>query len=391
MVPSALVALPAFPLTPNGKVDRTRLPRPAAGDAPSPAEFLAPRDALEGRLAALWAEALGVERPGVRDDFFASGGHSLLAVRLFARVQRELKVDLPLAVLFEAPTIERLAERIRGRALPAGNGAGTQQALEHAVLIRDGGPRPPLFCIHGAGGQVVTFAGLAQHLRPDRPFYGIQARGIDGRKRPFSRVQDMATAYLDEIRKVQPRGPYHLVGYCGGGTIAFEMAGMLRHGGEEVGLVALMDTYHPEVDVTSARLQQLRTGLAAHGLRYLWHRGVQRMRRELEGLSREWRIGYHRVLGGEVPLELREHWLTRAFLRAEHGYRPRPYPGRLRLLRASDVSPLVAQVGPDLGWAGLATDGIEVFDVPGTHHTLVTEPNVQVVAAVLEECLVAND
>jgi amino acid adenylation domain-containing protein len=390
MVPSALVALTTFPLTPNGKIDRARLPRPAAGDAPVRAEYLAPRDALEERLAVFWGEALGLERPGVRDDFFASGGHSLLAVRMFSRIQRDLKVDLPLAVLFEAPTIERLAERIRGRALAVTAARAALPALEHVVLIRDGGPRPPLFCIHGAGGQVVTFAGLGQHLGRDRPFYGVQARGVDGRQQPLTRIEEMAAAYLAEIRTVQPKGPYHLVGYCGGGTVAFEMATMLRRAGEEVGLVVLMDTYHPEVDVTPARVRQMRAGLSAHGLRYLWHRGIGRLRREWEGLAREWRIGYHQLRGDEIPLELREHWLNRAFIRAEHQYRPRPYPGRLRLLRATDISPLVAGVGPDLGWAGLAAD-IEVFDVPGTHHTLVTEPNVQVVAAVLEECLLADD
>jgi thioesterase domain-containing protein len=153
----------------------------------------------------------------------------------------------------------------------------------------------------------------------------------------------------------------------------------------------MMDTYHPEVDVTEARVRQMRTGLAAHGLRYLWHRGVGRARRELEALCREWRIGFHRLRGDEIPLELREHWLTRSFLRAEQVYQPRPYAGRVRLLRATEVSPLVAEVGPDLGWAGLATEGVEVFDVPGTHHTLVTEPHVQVVAAVLQECLLADE
>jgi amino acid adenylation domain-containing protein len=380
MVPSAFVALDALPRTPNGKIDRARLAPPEADDAVAPEEHVAPRDALEMRLAELWKEILGAPDPGIRDNFFAVGGHSLLAVRMFSRIEREFGVPIELSMLFEAPTIETLAERIRDR-------SSSPKAFSFLVPVQRGGALSPLYCVHGAGGNVINLAGVARHLGAQRPFYALQARGVDGKAPPFTRIEDAAEAYVAELRAFQPEGPYFLTGYCGGGAIAFEMARMLREQGESVAMLALLDTYRPGISISAARYRQLVRGISTKGLAYVWQRLTARLRHELGVLWSELRVRCHRMLGRVVPHELRDLWLTRAFFRAAAHYRPRVYPGKLIVLRAKDADPLVASVGRELGWTGLARGGIEVHDVPGNHDNLIEEPNAPVLAATLKGCL----
>ncbi|MET0340901.1 MAG: amino acid adenylation domain-containing protein [Polyangiales bacterium] len=399
MIPSAFVPMVELPRTPNGKIDRAALPAPDVSHVALGPERIAPRDKLEASLARVWEEVLGTREPGVRDSFFALGGHSLLAVRMFARVQREHGVDLPLATLFEAPTIEYLAERIRAQRLagpsmeapeappPPPPTPTAQGPFSYLVPVHTEGTRRPLFCVHGAGGNVVGFAALASHLGVDRPFYALQARGVDGVAEPFAHIEEAAAAYLRELRIVQPRGPYHLAGYCGGGTIAFEMARMLREAGETVGLVAMLDTYRPGVSIGRSRAAQLALNWSRHGTRFVARRIVNRLRSDAEVRGNQARITYHQLRGRAVPHELRDHWLTLAFFDAVAQYRPRPYRGKLTILRAVQVDAALASVGRELGWSGLATEGIEVFDVPGSHDTLIDEPNAGVLGTTLRLCL----
>ncbi len=249
MVPSYFVRLPAFPLTPNGKLDRSALPPPGEDQAARAADAVPPRDALEAELAALWGEVLGAPVTSVRDDFFELGGHSLLAARLFARIEQRLGVALPLATLVEGPTVEHLAACVRASrsARPNGEAAPAQPARAHLATVRAGGDRPPLFCVHGAGGHVLNLHELSRHLGPGRPFYGIQARGVDGTTTPFATIEEMAEAYLAEVRAVQPAGPYHLSGYCGGGVVAYEMARRLHQAGEQVASLVVIDAARPNL------------------------------------------------------------------------------------------------------------------------------------------------
>jgi thioesterase domain-containing protein/acyl carrier protein len=235
MTPSFFVFLEAMPLTANNKVDLRALPAPAS----SPTDGLAhigPRDRAEVQLTALWQQVLEVPKIGIHDNFFDLGGHSLKAAQLFFLLEQVYGRRLPLATLFQAPTIAELAS-----VLSREQWTPPWQSL---VAIQPSGNAVPLFMVSGIGGNVLIFAQLARSLGLDQPFYGLQARGLDGKETPFTSVPDMAKHYIAEIRTVRPHGPYIVLGICTGGLIAYEMAQQLLAQGEPVTLV-MMDTWHP--------------------------------------------------------------------------------------------------------------------------------------------------
>ena len=236
MVPSRIVFIDQFPLTPNGKVDRRALPASAPSSAEIAAGKAAPRDILELQLARLWEKILNVHPVGLRDNFFDLGGHSLMAVRLFSELRKLTGRTLGLSTLFQAPTVEKLAALLRTD--------GWAPSWSSLVPIRAGGSKPPFYCVHGAGGNVLLFHDLARLLGPDYPFYGVQAHGMDGSHDYLKTVEEMAKHYLKEIRELQPRGPYYLGGFCMGGQVAYEMAQILRQDGEKVALLAMIDTHN---------------------------------------------------------------------------------------------------------------------------------------------------
>ncbi|MFG2905863.1 amino acid adenylation domain-containing protein [Kitasatospora sp. NPDC048286] len=234
MVPSAVVALDALPLTANGKVDRKALPAPDStwlGSGRAPAT---PREEL---LCGLFADLLGLEKVGVDDNFFELGGHSLLASRLVAGLRELVGEDEEIGVraVFEAPTVARLAER-----LTLGPAAESFPVL---LPIRTRGSRPPLFCVHPAAGISWVYTGLLRHLDAEQPIYGLQAPGLADPSAHPATVEELARTYLAQIRAVRPEGPYALLGWSFGGAVAHAIAALLREQGEEVRLLALLDAY----------------------------------------------------------------------------------------------------------------------------------------------------
>ncbi|MFI6644566.1 amino acid adenylation domain-containing protein [Streptomyces sp. NPDC050504] len=262
MVPSAFVALDALPTTTSGKVDHKALPAPeaAAQDAPA-GEAASP---LAAALAALFADALGVPSVGAGDDFFAQGGHSLLAARLVGRIESVLGHRVRVRDLFEARTPARLAALLSG----AAEHQREHGALDVLLPLATGGGAPPLFCVHPARGLSWSYAGLVRHLGADRPLYGLQARGLAADVPLPGDLAEMAEEYLAHIRRVQPAGPYHLLGWSFGGNVAHLIAARLRALGEEVALLALLDAYPPGAvtdadpaqDVVTALLRDLGHG-----------------------------------------------------------------------------------------------------------------------------------
>ncbi|QKW29935.1 amino acid adenylation domain-containing protein [Streptomyces seoulensis] len=237
MVPSAVVALTAFPLGPSGKLERRELPPPVFAGSGRGRE---PADAREAALTRIFAAVLGLEHVGPDDTFFDLGGTSLLAVRLVARVREEFGAELTIGSLFEAPTPAALAARLATAAPAAGDALGVVLAL------RTGGERTPLFAVHPAGGLAWCYAGLSARLGPDQPLYGIQARGLDDDEPLPRTLQEEAEDYAARIREIQPHGPYRLVGWSVGGILAHTVAVLLREAGERVDLLALLDAFPAE-------------------------------------------------------------------------------------------------------------------------------------------------
>jgi aspartate racemase len=386
MVPAAFVVLDRLPLTANGKVDRRALPAP---DAAAPARaFAGPRDELERRLARIWEENLSVGPVGLRDSFFDLGGHSLLAVRLFARLRNELGVTLPLATLFHAPTVEDLAALIRQRTPP--------RPGRSLVAIQPAGSRPPVFGVPGLGGGALGYHDLARGMGPDQPFYALESRGLDGSAEPLTRIEDIAREFLREIRGVQPAGPYHLVGACMGGVVAYEMAQQLRAAGEEVGLLALLETWPPVPAVrwwdalgarTRALLLLIRDRLRLYRETLGRLRGRSQLRFLRDRLAMLGQIVGQRDLFRGDPSEFHLRVVTQANLLAFGRYVPRVYPGRVVLFRAGGRKVDPAD-DPRLAWERLAAAGLELHTVPGDDSGLMlSEPHVRVVAERLRACI----
>jgi len=339
-----------------------------------------PRDNVEAGLCNIWEEVLNVPSVSIKDDFFELGGHSLLAGLLFAKINKRYGKKLPLATLFQAPTVENLALILRMEE--------PGKLWSSVVPLQTAGSRPPIFIISGLGGNVVRFRDLALHLGPEQPVYALQPPGLDG-KRPFlTSMEEMASHYIKEIRPIQPEGPYCLAGYSFGGLVTFEMARQLSAQGEEVGLLALLDA--PEWRYLKASLRSNSLDKAVDRFKYRLHTllfGPDRLA-VLKGRARR-RISqiifkFYKAIGRPIPQAYGTiediNWF------AATSYTAQPYPGRVTLLR---TPPPAASVGHDylLGWGGLALEGVEVHDVPGDHEDMMKEPNVRVLAEKLSQCI----
>lgn len=362
-------------------------PRSVAGGASkSTAErYVAPHNKTEERLARLWCEALNLERVSSRANFFELGGQSLTAVSLFAKIEKEFGKKLPLATLLTSPTVEALARALQGEK--------TKTSWSSLVPISPKGSKPPLFLVHGAGGNVLLYRSLGDHLAPDFPLYGLQSKGLDGESQPLRTIEEMAACYLSEVRKVQPKGPYYLGGYCLGGTVAYEMAQILRREGEEVPLVAMLDTYNfslaLKVSFSSFLFQKARFHLANMSslrpgdmFRYLREKirlGVggelANLETSMPGSSQA--EGVSRATSGpEAAVQAINDYA------AEH-YNPVPYPGQLTLFKPRFNYKFYPD--PKMGWGELALGGLDIVEVAVNPHSMLLEPYVKVLAAQLKE------
>ncbi len=363
MVPSVFVVLKNFPLTPNGKVDKRALPDPVGNGSEAHRPSGEGKGSLGVQITHIWEGVLGIRPIGVDDNFFELGGHSILAVRLMARLERSFGRVLPIDTLFQAPTIRQLAI-----ILAQENWRPHWLSL---VPIQPQGKNLPFFCVHGAGGTVLRFRHLSQFLGPDQPFYGLQARGLDGKQQPLRSVEEMAAAYLIEVRSVQPHGPYRLGGYSFGGLVAFEMARQLASAGEALDVVALLDTFRPGSQVSV--LDQLR-------LASWWQRVVLVARK-----------------GFRFATSLRKRFATLWFPKhlkdvrsgcyaAEQCYKLQPFDGALTLFLPKEKS--LRNLGdPSKQWLEWARGGVEVHEIDGDHGSITMQPQVRILGEQLRKCL----
>jgi thioesterase domain-containing protein/acyl carrier protein len=385
MIPSRFIAMDALPLTANGKIDRKSLPTPDAVRFDVETRPVAPQGGLERQLAALWERTLNKRPIGASDNFFELGGHSLLAAQLFTRIERQLGVRLPLALLFQAPTIRQLAETIQLRDWTA--------SWKSLVPIQPLGARPPLFVIHAAEGNVLRYRHLARRLGSDQPVYGLQSRGLDGIEPMETTIEGMAAQYLAEIRSLQANGPYYLGGYCLGGMIALETAQRLRHEGESVALLAMFETYNrrneplPDRGLHAIHIAQhayyqasnLALSVSGGTLAFF----AEKVKFEMSRLKVHADILRSRRLGsrtGRRP-EYQHLQVRRVNERAALAYRPRPYDGVITLFKPR--THYRGFTDPAFGWHDIAGQGVRLIELPNCPRGSLNDPFVGVVADAL--------
>jgi aspartate racemase len=402
-VPETWMLVDGLPLTPHGKVDRTALAAGAGASPVLPAAGTAPRDPLEEVLARAFATVLGVDAVGIDDDFFERGGHSLLALRLLERIERDLAAPIPLAQLFRHRTVAALAAALRAR--PADIAGARPLRVGALVEVRPGTGEPALFVIPGGHGgmlEMTLYAKLMACVEGDLAVYGLLASAPEAAAPDARSVADMADAFLSEIRRVRPRGPYALAGECVGGVVAFEMAQRLRAQGEVVSLL-LLDSWCP-TDAGERHYWRVerrrvvareRAAMALAGLR-----GLARVLREhvrarpafgvrawtthaCRGAAGLWRragvrlaliakVGTTPGLGSE-----RADALARTYVEQAMRYRAQPYAGPIRLV----ISASNHALGLARDWERVARGGLEVRVVPGSHETYIRDTAAQTARA----------
>ncbi|MGY3438341.1 type I polyketide synthase [Marinovum sp. KMM 9879] len=356
-------------------------------------DFVEPTSDIERTLAGFWQELLGLSQVGAEDNFFDLGGHSLIAVRLFAMIKKTYRADFPISVLFEAPTIRACAALIEARVGPSKAGEDrprrqeAQRRFTHVVPMHDGegGSKTPFFLVAGMFGNVLNLRHLAHLIGSDRPFYGLQARGLYGDDQPHRDIGEAARDYIAELRQIQPQGPYLLGGFSGGGITAYEMAHQLEAMGEEVALVVMLDTPLPvrrklaPKDRALIQWQELRRGGVMYPLRWL----TNRLR---------WELSKRRapVMSAAPEHQFQNAAIEAAFYEAIAKYEVQGWSGNLHLFRPPMrgkwqvsggrlVDADRAYVLPDNDWSG-HVPGVQVGEVPGDHDLMVLEPNVRVLA-----------
>ena len=388
MIPSDFVIVEQLPLSPNGKVDRSKLPLSEVQRLEDSNQYVPPRNPLETQLCEVWENLLSTNPIGVHDDFFLLGGHSLLAVRLVAQLERFLERSITVATIFKHPTVAELADCIRSE----------KETTQHLVALRQEGNKRPFFFTGLGAGE--TPRNLMKQMDSARPFYTLLSQDIDGRPLGHNIIVEMAARYIEEIQQVQPQGPYLIAGFCGQGILVYEMAQQLRKQGETVAFLGVMEAAAPVEIPFSERYRGL---LYWQGIRWKTHwqdfhqlklgeklsflisaaesvfgRISKRIRRRCMRCSYRLRS----KLGIPIPDEMKNSKAVRAGLRQT--YQAVSYEGSMTVI-VGDRSKYLKDLS--MGWRNLVNGKVDTKIVQGTHTDILRDPNVAYVAKVLDEAL----
>lgn len=387
MVPDNFIQVDEMPLTPNGKVDKKALAALGPIIIDNSETYIEPRTNVEQMVADIWKEYLGLEKVGVYDNFFKLGGHSLIAVQVMAKIERETGKRLPLAILFENSTVEKLSQ-ILGM-------DGRSITWDSLVPVKPKGSKMPIYIVHGAGLNVLLFNTLASNMDPDQPVFGLQAKGLNGIDEPLNRIEDIAAHYISAIRAQNPNGPYALAGFSFGGIIAFEMARQMEALNLEVKMLAMFDTY-------------------AYRTPYYDSWMVNKAKRGMYFARRLWySVTFQEGIGTTVKNRTKAvgRMFTRAMWRLKHGkeqqqvgffgysnkidemndvaqryYKIAPYDIAVELFRA-EVKSFYLDDFEFMGWKPYALKGVNIHKIPGEHNTIFKPPNDKEFARILQQCL----
>ncbi|QJB30481.1 amino acid adenylation domain-containing protein [Chitinophaga oryzae] len=391
MIPRSIILIEHLPLLPNGKIDKTQLPVPLPetdvnGEG-------APRDYYELVLAGIWESLLSIPSVNIHTDFFDAGGHSLLATKMMNLVYKKFGRLIPLADLFRAPTIKGIAAILREEQ------RGSEQ-WESIVAIQTEGSEPPLFFVPGIGGNVLYFYHLSRLLGNEQPFYGLQAKGLDGQQLPPTSVEEIAANYIREIKKIRPAGPYRLGGHSFGGKVAFEMARQLITCGEEVGYLAILDMTAPgaeEVPVSTQEFSQTvwLVNIAA-SLSQMYQREIRLTHADLDNKTEEQQfqlfksaLEKEKVLPENSSMQQIKGMVNVLKTNEQIRYHVQgTLPVDITVFRASEGlpgMPDIAAADATLGWEKYTTALVRTHQVPGNHHSMMVPPNIAVVAAIISD------
>jgi amino acid adenylation domain-containing protein len=395
MIPGAFISMEKLPLTANNKIDRKALPEPSSIPSLSAKEYVEPETLTEKTLAKIWSSILQIEKIGVTDDFFEIGGHSMIAVTMIIRIEKEFGIRLPLATLFDKSTVQQLARVIENGIEP--------DKWRSLVSLRPTGSRKPLFLIHGLGLNVLLYTTVINYLDPEQPVYGLQAKGLNGIDKPLETIEEIAAYYISEIMTVDTEGPYQLAGYSLGGIIAYEMAIQLTRMGKKVSFTGLLDAVADgSIDQFSLQKQigtvaRFLVNYVAWNIAYFFNTTSESrysvIKRRLRGLEKKV-MGIDTRISKEVRLSKGEERELPKYLRNVHQanlkagkkYEIKPYTGRVHLFKADHQTFYILDP-VYYGWSKFALGGVIVHEIPGEHSSTFAPPNDKKFAYILQKSL----
>jgi amino acid adenylation domain-containing protein len=400
MVPGAFVLLEFFPLTANGKIDRRALKAPS--NTSDSDRFIEARNQLELNLVQIWSKVLKIDKISVQDNFFDLGGHSLLAPYLITQIKEQLGKEIAVTTIFQNPTIEQLATIIQTDA-----DSSNQSCL---VPIQTQGSKPPFFCVPGAGGRPFYFYHLGRCLGKDQPFYSFE-NDLYQQFGEITRIEDIASIYLQAMQDLQPQGPYFLGGHSYGGNVAFEMAQQLVNQGQQVALLAIIDSSAPTYKDKQILLDYINWDHArwlaevSKGIEVYLDKTIDISYETLQVLTVEEQLKYALnffKLANMLPPNAETRQLEKIVQAYKNSclclidYLPKQiYPGKITIIRAGEEladdpnKDLIARYCEDssLGWSEFSTEPVEIHFVLGNHVSIMVEPHVQILAEELKVCL----
>ncbi|MEM9776587.1 MAG: thioesterase domain-containing protein, partial [Chloroflexota bacterium] len=391
MIPASFTQLGQMPLNANGKVNRKALPAPSLkATSISQTQFAPPSNEIEASLVGIWQDALGIDQISTLDNFFELGGHSLMAIKIFAQIEKKLHANLPLATIFQHPTILGLAGLLQKK----------QEDLtlveKLVVPIHPEGNKTPFFFLHDGAGYIYQYEPIAAAIGQDRPVYGIIPENWNGEKREPRPLQVLVDQYIQVIQAVQPDGPYHLGGFSLGGILAYEVAAKLQAAGAKVSSLTMIEptpwnsTYlikgNRDLHGVERHIDNLKRLRQEKPIRIPYYFGASiygRWYKLFESVQNPIRQARIDRSGDYVPRNLRDYYYLGYYSsRLIQGYKPAKFSGRM-IYFMSNRGPLM---DPVLGWDTL-NDGENIVHVMKTndHSRMIEEPHISKIGTILAE------